>query len=166
MPYNTSTPTVTRVPDPRPPARRLVCDYQTPRVAQPPLPTSPAETTRVRVLSRIDPSERQAVLVLTQAIVEALQGRRPLGQLDRWAHPDVVATIGHLHRAGEGRPIAFRSARVQSTTPTVAEVAVHLVVAGQSRAVALRLIRGRVPGRWMCTRFETALWTTAVTRAG
>lgn len=160
------TASVTRITDPRPPAHRLLAGYPSQPGTQPTLPVDRGDSASVRVVSRIDPLERQAILALTQALMEAVQGRRRLTQLDRWAHPDVIATIGHLHRAGAGRQMSFRSARVQLVTAGIAEISVRLVVDGHSRAVGLRLVRGAAPGRWLCTRFETALWAPVITRAG
>ncbi|WP_051208817.1 Rv3235 family protein [Propionicicella superfundia] len=166
MPHTTPRATVDVLADPRPAGHRLVAAYDDPCAFQPALPATPVDAPRVRILSRIDPVDRQAILSLTQAVIEALQGRRPTSQLERWAHPDIAATIGHLQRAGRESVLVFRSVRLQPVSSTVVEVAAHLVAGGRSRAVALRLARGRVPGRWLCTRFETALWTATVTRAG
>lgn len=164
MPH--TIPTADVLVDSRPPASLLVEGYTDPCPTQPSLPDTPVDAPRMRIVSPMDPRDRQAIVSLTQALVEALQGRRPASQLERWAHPDVVATIGHLQRAGRDCDLAFRSARLQLVSPTVAEVVAHVVAEGHSRAVALRLVRCRTPGRWLCTRFETALWTVAVTRAG
>jgi hypothetical protein len=164
MPH--TIPTTSVLVDSRPSAALLVGRYSDPCPTQPSLPDTSVDAPHLRIVSPMDPRDRQAIVSLTQALVEALQGRRPPSQLERWAHPDVVATIGHLQRAGRDVELVFRSARLQLVSPTVAEVVAHLVAAGNSRAVALRLVRFRTPGRWFCTRFESALWAPAVTRAG
>lgn len=151
-------------PDPRPMPRRVMGSPLPSNPVQPALPFVPPDAPRLRLMSRFPGADRDAIVSLTHALMEALQGRRPLSQLERWAHPDVVATIEHLRSAGRNAPIAFRSARLQLVAETAAEISIHLVVDAHSRAAAMRLVRVR--GRWVCTRFESALWTTSVTKAG
>ncbi len=156
--------TVTWLPDPRPPARLLVEPRETIPPAQPPLPLESDDDPQYTVESGMPAATEQAVIGMVQVVIEALQGRRPVMQLARWVAPDVLATIGHLHRACPHTVVKFRSARLQQATAGAVEAAVHLLVAGNSRAAALRLVQ--YEGRWLCTRFETALWAPTVTRAG
>lgn len=156
--------TVTRLPDPRPPARLLVEPQETIPPSQPPLPLETDDEPAYTVEANMPAAVEQAVIGMVQAVIEALQGRRPVMQLARWVAPDVLATIGHLNRARPNTALRFRSARLQQATAGAVEAAVHLLVAGRSRAAALRLVC--YEGRWLCTRFETALWAPTVTRAG
>jgi Family of unknown function (DUF6459) len=90
---------------------------------------------------------------LAVALFEAVQGRRPVGQLTRWVDERVQAAISyHRRRSGApapGLPAVLRSVRVQHPRADVAEVCAHLGFAGRSSALAFRLeIWG---GRWLCT---------------
>lgn len=156
--------TVTWLPDPRPPARLLIEPPETIPTTQPPLPLERDDDPEYLVERDIPPGDGQAVIGLIQVVIEALQGRRPLTQLARWVAPDVVDTIGHLSRARPLTPVLFHSARLQQTRTGTIEAAIHLRIAGRSRAAAMRLVS--YEGRWLCTRFETALWAPTVVRAG
>jgi hypothetical protein len=165
-----SHPATVLLGDPRAVARPLVEPAVQPANRrsghQPTLPLHTTDEPRILAVSRIRPEDRAAISALTQALVETLQGRRPLAQLDRWVVPDVSALLGHLQRAGRQTTIAFRSARIQIVSASVAEVSLLLNVDGQHRAVALRLVRVHSGRHWVCTRFEAALWSTVVTKVG
>lgn len=108
-----------------------------------------------------DPALRSHAGRLTQAIVEVLAGRRPPRQLEPWLTAPVLAQLQSRLRIGSRRPVG-RSARLASLhiseiTAGVAEVTGRIVIAGRSRALALRLERltdhhGRTG--WRCTALE------------
>lgn len=112
----------------------------------------------------VDPAVRQVAAAITLAIVEVLSGQRPLAQLERVAHPDLVGMVGHLCRARGGTALRLRSIRLQAPEPGVIEVAAHLRLEAASRAAALRLQRRE--DRWLCTHLEIALRPDVVNRAG
>ena len=99
---------------------------------------------------------------LALAVAEALQGRRPVGQLSRWVDEKVLATVNvslRTRRTGStrppespSRPAVLRSVHVQCPHPRAVEVSAHVLVAGRSRALALRLEAWY--DRWLCTALE------------
>lgn len=163
-PHPSELATITWLPDPRPPARLLIEPVDPIPAAQPPLPLESYDEPSYTIEPGMPAGVEHDVIGMVQVVIEALQGRRPVSQLARWVAPDVIATIGHLHRAGPSGAVRFRSARLQQSRAGTIEAAVHLLVSGRSRAAALRLVRH--DDRWLCTRFEAALWAPTVTRAG
>src|SRR5690606_40650096 len=101
---------------------------------------------------------------LAQALMEALTGERPHGQLLPWTSDPVYAAVtkiaiasarnrpnvDHRRRA----PGRVKSVRVSQPTPQVAEVCALVQRGPRTQAVALRLETWR--GRWRCTAFELA----------
>jgi hypothetical protein len=106
------------------------------------------------------PDARAWSISLAQALIEALQGHRPIPQLTRWVDDRVLAAVT-VHRRMKGaavgpgrasaRPI-LRSVRIQYPQPEVAEVAAHLTIGRRSIAMAFRL-EARFD-RWLCTALE------------
>lgn len=104
-----------------------------------------------------DPESWSTALAL--ALAEALQGRRPLGQLTRWVDERVMATLTvSLRRrlsAAPGRrhpataPARLRSVHLQFPAPGAIEASVHVHLAERSSAFAFRLDAWY--DRWLCT---------------
>lgn len=151
-------------PASRPPAQRLL--EPVPLAPEPPEdpPRGVDPPTFNGTDEPLDPVLRQVATAITTGIVEALAGRRPLAQLERWASGDLISLVGHLSRARVARDLRLRSIRVQSPEFDVAEVAAHLRQGPASRAAAFRLQRR--DGHWTCTHLEIALRPDAVSRAG
>ncbi|MQA77106.1 MAG: hypothetical protein GEV10_01255 [Streptosporangiales bacterium] len=101
---------------------------------------------------------------LAQALLEALTGLRPHGQLLPWTSDGVYEAVTEraltLARTRPTvdltprPPVHVRSVRVSRPTPTVAEACALVRRGDRVRAVALRLEPWR--GRWRCTAFELA----------
>jgi hypothetical protein len=102
---------------------------------------------------------------LALAMAEAVQGRRPVGQLSRWVDERVLATLTVARRAarsdaarpGAGpdhgvRPPLLRSVRLQFPQPRVVEAAAHVQHGERSSALAFRLDVWY--DRWLCTALE------------
>lgn len=102
---------------------------------------------------------------LALAIAEAVQGRRPVGQLSRWVDERVLATLtvaGRAARAGGARsgtgtehgsrPPILRSVRLQFPQARVVEAAAHVQQGERSSAFAFRLDAWY--DRWLCTALE------------
>jgi hypothetical protein len=95
---------------------------------------------------------------LARALFEALQGRRPLGQLTRWVDERVLAVVAWERRqrtqsnGRPGRPAVLISVRVQHPHADAAEVSAHVQVGHRSVALAFRLEAWY--DRWMCTALE------------
>jgi Family of unknown function (DUF6459) len=104
------------------------------------------------------PDAQEWGTTLALAMIQALVGRRPVAQLNRWIAEDVLAAISIYQRRNlreNGRiavPIAVHSVRVQHPDPAVAEVAAHMVIAKRSAAIAFRL--EALGDRWLCTALE------------
>jgi hypothetical protein len=104
-----------------------------------------------------------------QAVVEIVNGDRPVSQLVRWTSPrvheelnrraQIVARAG-VHQAGLGRGRrlvvrpAVQNVRTCFISPGVAEVSVHVRYGERSRAIAARF--ERTQDRWICTALEFA----------
>jgi hypothetical protein len=91
-----------------------------------------------------------------QALVEVLEGDRPVGQLVRWTsaevYDDVVARFRRRQgRAGSARAVV-RSVHLAEPADGVAEVAAVVRRGARTTAVALRL--EGLDGRWQCTALE------------
>ena len=99
-----------------------------------------------------DPAARAAVL--TRAVLEALAGDRPLGQLEGWIAPDVLDVLEPLVAARTLRPWAatLRRVVVCEPAPGVAEVTVVIQRGPRAGALALRL--ESVDGRWLVTALQ------------
>lgn len=101
---------------------------------------------------------------LAQALLEALTGLRPHGQLLPWTSDGVYEAVTEraltLARTRPTvdltprPPVHVRSVRVSRPTPTVAEACALVRRGDRVRAIALRLEPWR--GRWRCTAFELA----------
>ncbi|MBA2553384.1 MAG: hypothetical protein H0V10_06775 [Geodermatophilaceae bacterium] len=94
-----------------------------------------------------------------QAALEALSGRRPVAQLQRWTTPAVLAGIQHARRAEPGisQPvIVVKSIHVCEPADAVAEVCAVVsrpdADGPRFRAVAARL-EGR-SGQWRCVTLQ------------
>jgi hypothetical protein len=104
------------------------------------------------------PDAQEWSTTLALAVIQALVGRRPVAQLNRWVVDDVLMAINIYQRRSltrHGRiavPTALRSVRVQHPDPEVAEVSAHVVIGKRSAAMAFRL--EALGERWLCTALE------------
>lgn len=95
---------------------------------------------------------------LITTILEAMDGLRPVDQLNRWVTPDIrdrIARQGIRARQRNQRPggaLQVRAIRVCEPADGVAEVAAVIAYRSRVRALALRL--GGVDGRWLITALE------------
>ncbi|USQ78712.1 Rv3235 family protein [Ornithinimicrobium faecis] len=95
---------------------------------------------------------------LITAILEAMDGVRPAGQLSRWISPDIrdrITRRGILARQRHQRPGGahrVRALRVCEPADGIAEVAA--VISHQTRVRALALRMTGVDGRWLITALE------------
>ncbi len=104
-----------------------------------------------------------------QAVIEIIEGDRPLSQLLRWSAPEVYNDLARRaqliaraagHQAGlGGRPGPVVRAHVQGVRtcfvgPDSVEVSVHVRHGERSRALAARF--DLVADRWQCTALEFA----------
>lgn len=95
---------------------------------------------------------------LITAILEAMDGLRPAGQLSRWVAPDIrdrIARRGIQARQRHQRPGGahrVRTLRVCEPADGVAEVAAVISHRARVRALALRM--SGVDGRWLITALE------------
>jgi hypothetical protein len=99
-----------------------------------------------------DPRPRAAVLA--RALLEALAGDRPLGQLLRWMTPEVFASVEPLVAARGTRPWAMSVRRVFVTEPTPGIAEVTAVVQRGPRCGALALRLEGLDGRWIVTALQ------------
>ncbi len=94
-----------------------------------------------------------------QALIEVLDGERPLRQLESWVHPDVYRALNRLDRrpGPDRRPgrrrAALRSLRIAHPVPDVAEVAAVYTRAGdRTQRCHVAALRIEVGGQgWLCT---------------
>jgi hypothetical protein len=107
----------------RPPARRLL-EPVTVLTEQPTLPWD--DPVVLEEPEELDPGLRRLATAVVTAIVEALAGHRPFGQLVTWVDPEPLALLEHLQRAGATTGLRLRSVRVQQPARSVLEVALHL----------------------------------------
>jgi hypothetical protein len=99
-----------------------------------------------------DPVPRAAMLA--RALVEVLDGLRPLGQLTRWVRTDVLDVLQPMvagRRAHDGTT-AIRRVLVSEPTPGVAEVTAIVQRGARAEALALRL--EGLDGRWLVTAVQ------------
>ncbi|MEZ2370704.1 Rv3235 family protein [Arthrobacter sp. RCC_34] len=129
-----------------------------PRPAPPPVPASFDEARRLSQL-------KGQVQRLVQAVMEALNGSRPLQQLSRWMEPELFASL-QLRRAlvqesqehfGRGRPSPYADAHVQSVhaqcpTSQIVEATAVVRCRKRTRAVAIRMEARRTS--WIVTALE------------
>lgn len=96
-----------------------------------------------------DPRPRAAML--TRALLEAITGDRPVGQLMRWTTPAVFAQLEPLVAPRGSRPWAASVRRmfVSEPTPGVAEVTAVVQRGPRCGALALRL--EGLDGKWLVT---------------
>ena len=106
------------------------------------------------------PDAESWCISLARLLIEALQGLRPIGQLNRWVDEQVLTAITLYQRqqaarsAGQrpARPAVLQSVHVQFPTPLAVEAAAHFRIGRRSIAIAFRL--QEVFGRWLCTAVE------------
>lgn len=102
------------------------------------------------------PDPRRWCARVTQALVEAAFGNRPLQQLLGWTSTEVYRVLTTIvSRGTRAAPVAaptVRSIRVCQVSPGVVEAAAVLQARNRVRALALRL--EAAGGRWVCTAFE------------
>ncbi|NLT30536.1 MAG: hypothetical protein GXX86_08780 [Propionibacterium sp.] len=90
---------------------------------------------------------------VSHAIVEVLAGRRPAGQLERWATHPVIAQLHVVARRRRRRPVRVATVRLQRPAPGVLEVSVRVEHdRGRSGAIALQLVRR--DQRWLCSAVQ------------
>lgn len=102
------------------------------------------------------PDARGWAARLAQAIVETLQGQRPLQQLMRWTDDSVYVVIadrlGSRPRAVPVTRPVVRSIRICAPSDGIAEASVVVQSGPRCRALAMRL--EGLDGRWRCTALE------------
>jgi hypothetical protein len=104
-----------------------------------------------------------------QAVVEIVEGDRPVSQVLRWTVPDVYDDLARRavlvaraagHRPGQGRPPGpvvrahVLGVRTSFVTPEKVEASVHVRHGERSRAIAARF--ELIADRWQCTALEFA----------
>jgi hypothetical protein len=101
-----------------------------------------------------DPAPRATVLA--RALLEALAGDRPLGQLMRWTTPEVFAQLEPLVTTRAQRPWAatLRKVLVAEPLPGIAEATAIVQRGARTGALALRL--EGIDGRWVLTALQLA----------
>jgi Family of unknown function (DUF6459) len=118
-----------------------------PPSAPTPVSSQPASPPRVGVA---DGMPRHAQLVL-QLVLEALDGRRPLGHLAPHFAPSALRYLRAARRPRCGEPARLTSVHVCRPGSDAAEIAAVYRLAGRARAVAARF--ERPPDRplaWQC----------------
>lgn len=95
---------------------------------------------------------------VSTGILEALQGRRPMSQLEVVFEDEAREAFAQLRESAPGGEFTIHSSRAQMPSPRAVEVSLHLGCGRNSRAVAFRL--EPVSGRWRCSRLEVALSPT------
>ncbi len=107
------------------------------------------------------PDAQEWSTTLALAVIQALVGRRPVAQLNRWVVEEVLVAISIYQRRSHSRhgriavPATLRSIRIQHPDPEVAEVSAHLAIGQRSVAMAFRL--EALGDRWLCTALELGL---------
>ncbi len=97
------------------------------------------------------------------AVVEALQGRRPIHQLSSVFDEDSRAAFTRLRELTGSAEHRMVSSRSQMPSARAVEVSLHLMCGTESRAVAFRL--EPVGGQWRCSHLEVSLVGTEITCA-
>ncbi len=104
------------------------------------------------------PDAKRHVLRLTQGLLEALAGVRPLQQLSSLLHESVYfdlcgrRTPQSRPRIGTVSTAHVRHARITEPADGVVEASVVAMERGYAYAIAVRL--EGLDGRWQCTHFE------------
>lgn len=107
------------------------------------------------------PDAQEWSTTLALAVIQALVGRRPVAQLNRWVVEEVLVAISIYQRRSHSQhgriavPATLRSIRIQHPDPEVAEVSAHLAIGQRSVAMAFRL--EALGDRWLCTALELGL---------
>ncbi len=115
--------------------------------APPPVHSAPAPPPRV---GGADGMPRHAQLVL-QLVLEALDGRRPLGHLTPHFAPSALRYLRAARRPPCGKPARLTSVHLCRPGPDAAEVAAVCRLAGRVRALAARFERPPDrPRAWQC----------------
>jgi hypothetical protein len=100
------------------------------------------------------PDPAATCLQLTQAILEAWQGRRRVQQLCRWFTDQALAGVGSgCGRAAPGQPARLRSVHLQFPAAMTVEAVGIYRIADRTEAMALRLEADDT--HWLCTAYET-----------
>ncbi|HWL38602.1 MAG TPA: Rv3235 family protein [Frankiaceae bacterium] len=101
-----------------------------------------------------DPLPRAAML--TRALLETINGIRPLNQLAKWVSPDVLAILQSMvaSRAVRPAPTALRRVLVSEPAAGVAEVTAIVQRGERAEALAIRL--EGLDGRWVVTALQRA----------
>lgn len=140
----------------------LALHYLTDGGARLGFPDRPGRQSKVRPRSRqADPLEAWAGSFV-QAVVEVVEGDRPLSQLVRWTNRRVYGEVSERQRtmSEHSQPTRTRgprraqvaTMRIYRPAPDVAEVSARVSVGIRSRAIAARL--DLIRDRWMCTAIE------------
>lgn len=134
------------------------------RTMMPPHPVPPPSPVSLDDARRLNELKSQ-VHRLVQAIMEALNGARPLQQLSRWMDPELFSSL-QLRRAlvqeaqehfGRGRPSPYADAQVQSVhaqcpVSQIVEATAVVRCRKRTRAVAIRMEARRTS--WIVTALE------------
>jgi hypothetical protein len=120
-------------------------NYLSPRVTE----LKPTDFT-VRPTGRNDlPAVSQWSMRLVQALIEVVNGVRPISQLLRWVTPEVMSALqSQIQRKGFPK-FSVRSINVHETDDGVAEVSAVFGSTNRSFAMALRL--EGLDGKWRAT---------------
>ena len=106
--------------------------------------------------SRIDlPTARQWSMRLVHALVEVVNGARPIAQLTRWITPEVMSQLQNHMSRNEMPQLVVRSINVHETDDGVAEIS--SVFGSQNRSFALAIRLEGLDGHWRATNFAVAL---------
>lgn len=104
------------------------------------------------------PEVRAWSATLASAIMQVVQGQRPIAQLTRWVAERALAELALRRRqvaqAGhrDSGPAVLRSIRLQHPAPSVTEVCACLTLGRRTVPLAFRLeLSGE---RWLCTAVE------------
>jgi len=129
------------------PVRYEPAPGERPRAPTPACSTPATPPPRARVPDGM-PRHAQLVLRLT---LEALDGRRPLGQLAPHFAPSALRYLRAARRPPCGEPARLTSVHVGRPGPDAAEVAAVFRLAGRVRALAARFERPPdCPRAWQC----------------
>lgn len=136
---------------PRPPHRPGPRPESKTRTTAPDVDFGPRWTTRADL-----PDPREVGRRVLTTTLEALAGRRPIGQVGHLVTPGVFAALAGGRRprwcADGGAPIAVGPVHVCEPVDGVAEISAVARRAGRAHAVAARL--EGIDGRWRCTAVQ------------
>lgn len=101
-------------------------------------------------MAQTDPELDLFVAALLRALLDTVQGRRPVTQLTRWVDDEVAADLVLRARLHQRRPVplTLRTFRAQPVGADVVEVSARVQSGVRYTALAVRL--ERLGERWVC----------------